>query len=127
MFFKRISTDNCAILTAKNFLPPTICILPKGFNMQQFVILSIDGGGIPRSFCRKALGALRASSKLPAFNLIAGTSTGSIIASCMALKIDPSIIVSLYQASGSIIFPKNFSSARDSWKKQSKALMTTDA
>ena len=76
--------------------------------MQQFVILSIDGGGIRGVFAARLLELLRASSKLPAFNLIAGTSTGSIIASCMALKIDPSIIVSLYQASGSIIFSKKF-------------------
>ena len=76
--------------------------------MQNFVILSIDGGGIRGVFAARLLELLTEKYILPPFNLIAGTSTGSIIASCIALNIAPKTVVSLYQASGSIIFSKKF-------------------
>lgn len=72
-----------------------------------FRILSIDGGGIRGVFPAHVLKCL--SERLGIciadhFGLIAGTSTGSIVAAAIACGIEPSDIVSLYREHGRRIF-----------------------
>lgn len=75
-----------------------------------FKILSIDGGGIrgvyPAHilFCMKnRLGNINISQH---FDMIAGTSTGSIIAAAVACEKDPADVLSLYREHGPKIFAK---------------------
>lgn len=78
-------------------------------SVSRFLILSIDGGGIRGAFAARMVELIsRDYPLLQEVNLLAGTSTGSIIASCLALKFPPSRVVALYRASGKAIFTKNF-------------------
>ncbi len=73
----------------------------------KFRILSIDGGGIRGVFPAHILKCISERLNLSIFenfNLIAGTSTGSIIAAALACKIDPGKIIELYHEIGKIIF-----------------------
>lgn len=77
--------------------------------MAKFLILSIDGGGIRGAFAARLIELIDHDFHLlKRVNLLAGTSTGSIIASCLALKFPPTRIVSLYRAAGKDIFAKQF-------------------
>jgi patatin-like phospholipase/acyl hydrolase len=72
-----------------------------------FRILSIDGGGIRGVFPAHILDCISCRlgiNILDHIDMIAGTSTGSIIAASIACKIKPSIIVSLYRKYGPVIF-----------------------
>ena len=62
-------------------------------------ILSLDGGGIRGIILSKILGALEQEAKIPCnklFDVIAGTSTGAIMASLLCLGKSPEYIQSIY-------------------------------
>ncbi|MCS0652736.1 CBASS cGAMP-activated phospholipase [Cytobacillus firmus] len=72
-------------------------------------ILCIDGGGIRGVFAVSILKALEEELKQPAgdyFDIIAGTSTGSIIASSLILKKGMSEVLNGYESFGKKIFVK---------------------
>lgn len=73
-----------------------------------FKILSIDGGGIKGLYSSTILEHLeqRFGSMADYFDMICGTSTGGLIALCLALKIPATEISQIYAVQGQIIFPK---------------------
>ena len=74
-----------------------------------FTILSIDGGGIRGVYPAHILKCLEERlgiNLLSTFDLIAGTSTGSIIASAVAANVRASDIVTMYELHGQAIFKK---------------------
>jgi patatin-like phospholipase/acyl hydrolase len=76
--------------------------------MNPYRILSLDGGGIRGLITAVWLAELEKQLKKPIhhfFELMAGTSTGSILASALALGIPAQKIVDLYREKGSTIFP----------------------
>ena len=83
-----------------------------------FRILSIDGGGIkgvfPAAFLRE-LGTRLAFPVTDYFDLIAGTSTGGIIALGLGLGLQPGEMLRLYKESGRAIFPSS-----QSWLTRAK-------
>jgi len=92
--------------------------MPAGSTYQQpYRILSIDGGGIRGVYAAALLDRLAAA--LPAFldhvDLIAGTSTGGIIALGLADGLAPSALVKLYKDNADKIFD-------DSWLDDLKDL-----
>lgn len=75
---------------------------------KRFQILSLDGGGIKGLFSAALLAALEADLKtrvIDHFDLIAGTSTGGIIAVALGLGLSPREIVQFYMLHGPSIFP----------------------
>jgi patatin-like phospholipase/acyl hydrolase len=73
-----------------------------------FRILSLDGGGIRGVIAATILAAIEKQINQPLneyFNLIAGTSTGAILASAVATGRSSEEIVQLYQERSSVIFP----------------------
>lgn len=79
-----------------------------------FKILSFDGGGIRGLFAAKVVQEIASSFSLRSpfrdyFDLIAGTSTGGIIAIALALGKDPAQISNLYEKRGEKIFPPAWS------------------
>jgi uncharacterized protein len=73
-------------------------------------ILSIDGGGYRGLYSAYILKRIKEEFNVDftqRFELIAGTSTGSIIASALSLGMSPEEITKLYENKGSEIFPKN--------------------
>lgn len=73
-------------------------------------ILSIDGGGIRGIVPAHIVYCLHSRLKidpLQHFDMIAGTSTGSIIAAGIACQVSPEKIVELYQKDGAVIFCKS--------------------
>jgi patatin-like phospholipase/acyl hydrolase len=86
-------------------------------------ILSIDGGGIKGAFPAALLAHLEESLKTPIvdyFDLIAGTSTGGIIALGLGLGLSPSEMLKFYEGQGSTIFP-----ASQSLSTRAKHYITT--
>jgi patatin-like phospholipase/acyl hydrolase len=78
-------------------------------NQKLFKILTIDGGGIRGIYPAHILACIKERLNIDItgkFDLIAGTSTGSIIAAGIATKIDPLKIVELYKEEGKHIFKK---------------------
>jgi hypothetical protein len=78
-------------------------------------ILTIDGGGIKGVFPAAFLAALEARIGAPIadyFDLIAGTSTGGIIAIGLGLGITASQLLHLYREQGPRIFPRNNAATR---------------
>lgn len=77
-----------------------------------FRILAIDGGGIrgivPAHIVQRMYSEF---GIIPAkkFDMIAGTSTGAIVAAALACEIDPSTILDLYKKHGERIFRKKWS------------------
>lgn len=72
-----------------------------------FKILSLSGGGVRGVFQAVFLKHLEQTTGLPIFqqfDLIAGTSTGSIIALAVALGIDVNRIIDLYRNKSELIF-----------------------
>lgn len=83
-------------------------ILPTQ-TMDRFQILSLDGGGIKGIFSAGVLTAIEEDlgiSVAEHFDLIAGTSTGGIIAIGLGLGLKPREIVEFYLREGPSIFPK---------------------
>lgn len=82
-----------------------------------FRILSLDGGGIRGLVAARMLAAIEKQINQPLneyFNLIAGTSTGSILASAIATGRGSAESVEIYKRTSSIIFPYK---TRFSWKR----------
>ena len=82
-----------------------------------FRILSLDGGGIRGVIAATMLAAIEKKLNQPLnkyFDLIAGTSTGSIIASGIAAGLSSQAIIEIYKENGSIIFPYK---SRFSWRR----------
>jgi len=80
---------------------------------QQFRILSLDGGGLKGAFEAAFLAAIEDDlnvSVVDHFDLITGTSTGSIIAMGLGLGLSAKQILEFYQSKGSRIFPYKESS-----------------
>ena len=78
-------------------------------NQEYFYILALDGGGTRGIYSAKILECLEKSLKIPVkdcFDLIAGTSTGSIIAGAAAMGIGMEKIVQLFECEGPRIFQK---------------------
>lgn len=76
---------------------------------QNFKILAIDGGGIRGVVPAHIIQLMNSKFGVtPAkhFDLIAGTSTGAIIAAALACEIEPSTIIDLYKKNGARIFRK---------------------
>ena len=69
-------------------------------------ILSIDGGGIRGIIPATALCCPPASDV--EWDMIAGTSTGGIIALCLAAGVDPNVIRDLYIEQGHKVFKRSF-------------------
>ncbi|MRS05906.1 patatin, partial [bacterium] len=75
----------------------------------RFQILSLDGGGIKGLFSAAVLAAIEEDLRLNIvdhFDLIAGTSTGGIIAIGIGLGMSPREIVEFYLREGPKIFPR---------------------
>ena len=73
----------------------------------RFQILSLDGGGIRGVFSAAILAAIEKDLKVNLtdhFDLIAGTSTGGIIAIALGLGLRPAEILEFYRAHGPKIF-----------------------
>lgn len=78
-------------------------------NPDRFQILSLDGGGIKGIFSAGVLAAIEEDlgiSVIDHFDLIAGTSTGGIIAIGLGLGLRPREIVEFYLREGPKIFPQ---------------------
>ena len=76
----------------------------------RFQILSLDGGGIKGLFSAAVLAAIEEDLKINIvdhFDLIAGTSTGGIIAIGLGLGMKPREIVEFYLREGPKIFPRH--------------------
>jgi patatin-like phospholipase/acyl hydrolase len=76
--------------------------------MNQFRILSLDGGGVKGTFTAAVLAALETMTgkRIPEyFDLIVGTSTGGIIAVALGLGIPARQILDFYVTKGPEIFP----------------------
>jgi len=83
-----------------------------------FWILSIDGGGIRGIFAAQILKRIQEEMAIgfsDKFDIIAGTSTGSIIAAGLAVDYPIDKIVTLYKAQGKKIFSPNYSETFN-WK-----------
>lgn len=79
-------------------------------NDKNFRILSIDGGGIRGVVPAHILSKISSQwdfNPVEYFDLIAGTSTGSIIAAGIACKIPPDRIIQLYKENGERIFKRS--------------------
>ncbi|HXG07490.1 MAG TPA: CBASS cGAMP-activated phospholipase [Nitrososphaera sp.] len=76
-----------------------------------FQILSLDGGGIKGLFSAAVLASIEEDLRVNVvdhFDLIAGTSTGGIIALALGLGMTPKQIVEFYVSRGPVIFPTSF-------------------
>lgn len=81
---------------------------------RNFRILALDGGGLRGTFTAAVLAKwddmLRAgggNSLVSHFDLVAGTSTGAILAIGLAMGLKPAEILDFYKTKGSKIFPKD--------------------
>ncbi len=76
----------------------------------EFKILAIDGGGFRGAYSAHLLQRMEVEFSINwknEFNLIAGTSTGAIIAACLALGYPAKKVVELYENHGKDIFQKS--------------------
>jgi len=105
-----------ATVSRRNMLKGTAAALPlvatgsaiaRPSRNKKYLILSCDGGGIRGLLTARIIERLQ--KEVPAFldrvELFAGTSTGGIIALCLANKVSPTDLVSLYEENGIKIFP----------------------
>jgi patatin-like phospholipase/acyl hydrolase len=73
-----------------------------------FRILALDGGGIKGAFTASVLATLEKSLDVPItrqFDLIAGTSTGGILAIALGLGLRPDDMLRFYRERGPLVFP----------------------
>ncbi len=78
---------------------------------EKFRILSLDGGGIRGLYSAKMLKNIKEKCGVDFYNdfdLIVGTSTGSILAGAIVQKIDLDKVISLYNHEGKNIFKKRW-------------------
>ena len=80
----------------------------------RFQILSLDGGGLKGIFSAAILAAIEEDLNINVidhFDLIAGTSTGGILAIGLGLGLKPREMLEFYLAEGKTIFPNEFGMA----------------
>jgi len=78
---------------------------------RKFRILALDGGGIRGAISAKILERVQEKIGQPLneyFDLIAGTSTGSILAASLVLGKNPQELINIYKNQGQQIFKTNF-------------------
>lgn len=78
-------------------------------NGDSFDILSLDGGGVRGIYAAHVLARLEDSLSAPVcehFDLIAGTSTGSILAGAASMNIPMATLVELFESQGERIFSR---------------------
>jgi predicted acylesterase/phospholipase RssA len=98
---------------AQQLVPSTQAALsanpPGGLNKKQILhrVLSFDGGGIRGLYQAKLLEKLKASGLDVAkrADIVAGTSTGAIVAAALAIGKEPDAISALYSTVGVTVFP----------------------
>lgn len=96
--------------------PPTVSenseLAPQDLSkVERFQILSLDGGGVKGIFSAAFLAFIEEDlgiNVLDHFDLIAGTSTGGIIALALSLGMRPREIVGFYVNEGPKIFPRSY-------------------
>lgn len=80
----------------------------RGSDGVSFRILALDGGGIKGTFAAAALATWEEQTKrrvVDHFDLIAGTSTGGILAIGLGLELTASQMLDFYRKRGPVIFP----------------------
>lgn len=80
-------------------------------NNDSFKILALDGGGIRGVYAAHVLARLEDTLKLPVshcFDLIAGTSTGAILAGAAATEIPMQTVVGLFESKADLIFKRRW-------------------
>lgn len=91
---------------------------------KKFRILALDGGGIRGVISAKILERVQQKVGQPLneyFDLIAGTSTGSILAAGLVLGLSPEELIDIYRKRGAEIFKSNLLRKKISyWLNQSK-------
>lgn len=99
------------IITQLKNLPLVKKNVSKGRN---FRILALDGGGLRGAFTAAVLAKwddmIRqggGNNLISHFDLVAGTSTGAILAIGLALGLSPNEILNFYKEKGALIFPKD--------------------
>jgi predicted acylesterase/phospholipase RssA len=88
-----------------------------------FRILALDGGGIKGAFSASVLATLSEALKEPVaerFDMIAGTSTGGILAIGLGLGIKPQDMLGFYRKRGPVIFP--IMRRHQKWKREARNL-----
>ena len=91
-----------------------------------FRILALDGGGIKGAFTASVLATFENSLGCPItsqFDLIAGTSTGGILAIALGMGLKPQQMLEFYRARGPVIFPLMRFHKR--WRRQATARLQT--
>jgi uncharacterized protein len=89
--------------------------IPGQAQFPKFQILSLDGGGIRGIFSAAVLAAIEedlGTTITDHFDLIAGTSTGGIIAVGLGLGLTPRAILDFYVSEGRSIFADRLSFGR---------------
>jgi len=88
-----------------------------------FRILALDGGGIKGAFTASVLATLEESIGLPIvdhFDMVAGTSTGGILAIGLGLGLNSQKLVKFYRERGTVIFP--ITRLHQEWWKKARQL-----
>lgn len=91
----------------------------KGPDAPPFRILSLDGGGIRGAFIAGFLARIEEVAGIRIadhFDLIAGTSTGAIIAAALAVHEPASKVVEFYSKRGPVIFERRPKPASGGWR-----------
>jgi len=89
-----------------------------------FRILALDGGGIKGAFTASVLATLENSFSLPIvdhFDMIAGTSTGGILAIGLGMGLNSQQLLKFYRDRGTVIFP--VTSFHKRWKHKVRHLI----
>jgi hypothetical protein len=82
----------------------------RASNGVSFRVLALDGGGIKGAFTASVLATfeeLLGETVVNSFDLIAGTSTGGILAVGLGMGLSPKEMIEFYRKHGSEIFPTN--------------------
>lgn len=99
-----------AIVSQIKLLPLIRETIPSG---RLFRILALDGGGLRGAFTAAVLAkwdqmlGMRGNDIVKNFDLVAGTSTGAILAIGLGLGLPPKELLKFYRSEGPRIFPKN--------------------
>ncbi len=106
-----IHTTSCGILAAVFISITDFVDKVAETRPERFQILALDGGGIKGIFSAAVLAAIEqdlGTSVVQHFDLIAGTSTGGIIALGLGLGLTPRQILDFYIEEGPLIFADRF-------------------
>lgn len=90
-----------------------------------FRILALDGGGIKGAFTASVLTTLEQTLGVPAasqFDLVAGTSTGGILAIGLGMGLHPKDMLQFYRDRGPVVFPAMRFHRK--WKSQLRSVLS---